>query len=222
MSEGGTFGTEGYCPPDLAAAAAEGDGSAAPYSDRYGRDMLLVELLFMDGGLSPDDPAVGLERRISSRRYAAWHGPWRYQLLAGFAAFGPGDPLHADGNRSARLGRTRRRSRSALHTKPLLRRMTRVWSSTPAVLGHPLSALPLQRLSRPSTLNGLRPATAALNFIVPWRWRRPESYPGYTTLWQEIKVAMGCASILLMPAIMALIILLLKAVFDLLGMPFRR
>ena len=28
--EGGTYGTEGYCPPDLAAAVAEGDGSVRP------------------------------------------------------------------------------------------------------------------------------------------------------------------------------------------------
>ena len=48
VAEGGTYGTEGYCPPDLLAAAADGDGSASPYSDRYGRDMLLVELLIMD------------------------------------------------------------------------------------------------------------------------------------------------------------------------------
>ena len=33
---GRTYGTEGYCPPDLEAAVASGDGSVAPYSDRYG------------------------------------------------------------------------------------------------------------------------------------------------------------------------------------------
>ena len=66
----------------------------------------------------------------------------------------------------------------------------------------------------------LAPAPAALSFIIPWRWHRPASYPGYTTLWQEIKVAMGCAAIFLMPAIMAAIIVILKAIVDLLGMPF--
>ena len=42
VASGGTYGTEGYCPPDLGARAAAGDESAAPYSDRYGRDMLDV------------------------------------------------------------------------------------------------------------------------------------------------------------------------------------
>ena len=61
VGEGGTYGTEGYCPPDLAAAVSEGDGSAAPYSDRYGRDMLILEFLLMGSGLPSDDPLDRLE-----------------------------------------------------------------------------------------------------------------------------------------------------------------
>ena len=30
VAKGGTYGTEGYCPPDLAAAASEGDGASRP------------------------------------------------------------------------------------------------------------------------------------------------------------------------------------------------
>ncbi len=56
VEEGGTYGTEGYHPPDLAKRAAVGDRSIAPYSDRYGRDMLLLELLLYTGRFSPDDP----------------------------------------------------------------------------------------------------------------------------------------------------------------------
>ncbi len=72
VAEGGTYGTEGYCPPDLAAAASAGDGSAAPYSDRYGRDMLLLEFLLMGSGLPADDPLVNWNREHVQRQFAAW------------------------------------------------------------------------------------------------------------------------------------------------------
>ena len=66
----------------------------------------------------------------------------------------------------------------------------------------------------------LGPSTGRTQFHHPLAVAPPASYPGYTTLWQEIKVAMGCAAIFLMPAIMAAIIVILKAIVDLLGMPF--
>jgi serine/threonine protein kinase len=72
VSEGGTYGTEGYCPPDLAAAASAGDGSAAPYSDRYGRDMLLLEFLLMGSGLPSDDPLVYWNPEHVQRQFTAW------------------------------------------------------------------------------------------------------------------------------------------------------
>jgi hypothetical protein len=72
VADGGTYGTEGYCPPDLAARAEEGDGSAAPYSDRYGRDMLILELLFMDSALPPDDPPAKWNRARLQQLAAAW------------------------------------------------------------------------------------------------------------------------------------------------------
>jgi serine/threonine protein kinase len=72
VAEGGTYGTDGYCPPELGSRAAAGDGSAAPYSDRYGRDMLILELLFMDSVLSPDDPPERWNRDTLQRLFAAW------------------------------------------------------------------------------------------------------------------------------------------------------
>jgi len=56
VEDGGTYGTEGYHPPDLAERVASGDRSAAPYSDRHGRDMLLLELLLYSGRFPPDEP----------------------------------------------------------------------------------------------------------------------------------------------------------------------
>lgn len=43
--EGGTIGTLGYHPPDLEQHVSAGEDGIAPYSDRYGRDMLILELL---------------------------------------------------------------------------------------------------------------------------------------------------------------------------------
>ena len=52
--------------------AAAGDGSAAAYSDRYGRDMLILELLLMDPGFSPDDPPAIWDRQRLGRVMAEW------------------------------------------------------------------------------------------------------------------------------------------------------
>jgi serine/threonine protein kinase len=85
VAEGGTYGTEGYCPPELGSRAGVGDDSVAPYSDRYGRDMLILELLFMDSVLSPDDPPEKWNRDRLQRLYAAWQAsgdPARRQMLA--------------------------------------------------------------------------------------------------------------------------------------------
>ena len=85
VAEGGTYGSEGYCPTDLSSRAAAGDGSAAPYSDRYGRDMLILELLFMDSVLPAEDPAEKWNRGGLQQSYAAWQAscdPTRRQVLA--------------------------------------------------------------------------------------------------------------------------------------------
>src|SRR5271157_6006291 len=72
VGEGGTYGTDGYCPPDVATALHAGDASVAPYSDRYGRDMLLLEFLLMGCSLSADDPLVHWNREQLDRQFAAW------------------------------------------------------------------------------------------------------------------------------------------------------
>ena len=202
VAEGGTYGTEGYCPPDLLAA---GDGSVAPYSDCYGRDMLLLELLIMDCGLSPDDPPSSWNYDQLQRRYAAGRArgdPSSLQTLSHldpatlFTLAEQDRPLSTE--LAAGLG-------LSLPTKRLLRRVRRAWSSTPALLGHPLTSAHVERLSGQSARTRSRPTPATLNFIVPWRWRRPES----ATVWRDIKVAMGCAAVLFMPFLVGLITYLL-------------
>src|SRR5208337_326840 len=72
VAEGGTYGTEGYCPPDLPAAVNSGNGSVSPYSDRYGRDMLLLEFLLMGRNLPADDPLACWNPEQLRRQYTAW------------------------------------------------------------------------------------------------------------------------------------------------------
>jgi hypothetical protein len=74
VAEGGTWGTDGYCPPDLAAKVADGDLSVAPYSDRCGRDMLLLEFLLMGLGLPADDAVGRWDQDQFQRQFAAWRG----------------------------------------------------------------------------------------------------------------------------------------------------
>jgi hypothetical protein len=56
VGAGGTYGTAGYCPPDLVRKAEAGDLTVAPYSDRHSRDMLLLELLLAGPELPPEAP----------------------------------------------------------------------------------------------------------------------------------------------------------------------
>ena len=59
------------------ARAAAGDGSAAPYSDRYGRDILILELLLMDPGFRRTILRQRGERDEFERRRAAWRASLR-------------------------------------------------------------------------------------------------------------------------------------------------
>ena len=73
--EGGTYGTEGYCPPDLAAAVAEGDGSVARlFGSLRARHAAAGTALH---GLRPvaGRPAVELELRTSSAPLRRLAGP---------------------------------------------------------------------------------------------------------------------------------------------------
>jgi serine/threonine protein kinase len=111
IAAGGTYGTDGYCPPELAARAGEGDGTVAPCSDRYGRDMLMLELLFMDLGLSPDAAPVAWHGDALRRRYDAWRAccdAARWQALAHLDPAGvfsmPETERPASAELAARLG----------------------------------------------------------------------------------------------------------------------
>ena len=135
LAEGGTYGTEGYCPPDLAAAARSGDGSVAPYSDRYGRDMLLLEFLVMGSGLPSDDSLVRWNREQLQRQFAAWQArsdPKCVQSLG-----------HLDPATVFKLKETERPTSVdlavglglSLPERRTLRRVTELPRPTPAILG---------------------------------------------------------------------------------------
>ena len=106
VAGGGTFGTDGYCPPDLAARAAAGDGAAAPYSDRYGRNMLILELLLIGSR-----PAAGRSsRHVETGRVRAATGRLAGLLRADPAAdaglSGYAEGLFAGGATAADLAAT--------------------------------------------------------------------------------------------------------------------
>jgi hypothetical protein len=75
------------------------------------------------------------------------------------------------------------------------------------VLGHRLGAALAAPPGGRWVLARRRPTPAVLHSLVPGRWSRPEADPRYTTLWQDIKTAMGCFTILLLPFILALVVL---------------
>lgn len=66
--DGGVFGTEGYCPPDLHEGTEQAEADIAPYSDRYGRDMLVLELLCYDRSLPFDLPPSYWPREVLLER----------------------------------------------------------------------------------------------------------------------------------------------------------
>ncbi len=71
VREGGTFGTAGYCPPDLP-LREENEDDVAPYSDRFGRDMLLLELLAFRSGFAGEDPPANWDQaRLEKSRDSA-------------------------------------------------------------------------------------------------------------------------------------------------------
>lgn len=79
VARGGSFGTEGYAPPDLFARYESGaeDAPVAPYSDRFGRDMLLIELLGYGPDLSPDHPPTRWSRTALGRAVREDGVPWQ-------------------------------------------------------------------------------------------------------------------------------------------------
>jgi len=68
VNEGGTFGTDGYCPSDLQQLSQQDPEQAFPYSDRRSRDILLLEFFCYTNDLDADRPAPEWERREISAR----------------------------------------------------------------------------------------------------------------------------------------------------------
>ncbi|MDP7204097.1 MAG: serine/threonine-protein kinase, partial [Pirellulaceae bacterium] len=69
INEGGTFGTSGYRPPELE-AKADDDPTKHPFSDRFGRDMLLAELLLYDVGMGPSSTPTDWDTDVFYRQCA--------------------------------------------------------------------------------------------------------------------------------------------------------
>lgn len=70
-AEGGTFGTQGYCPPALEQFAQTDPSKAAPFSDRYARDMLLLELICFDSDCDFEEPPTEWSRDLLLSRLSA-------------------------------------------------------------------------------------------------------------------------------------------------------
>ena len=103
VAEGGTYGTDGYCPPDLAAAASAGDGFRRallrPLRPRHAAPGILV-----DGPRSADRRSAGpLEPRATPAAICRLAGPQRSELRSGLGSSGPRRRLRAERARSADL-----------------------------------------------------------------------------------------------------------------------
>ena len=69
--EGGTYGTDGYCPKDLCESSERGE-DAIPYSDKFGRDALILELLLYTGQKwMVNQPSSNWDRDRLKRRLVA-------------------------------------------------------------------------------------------------------------------------------------------------------
>ncbi len=188
--EGGSYGTEGYCPPDLSGGAARGDMLIAPYSDRYGRDMLLLELLLMDGAAPPDDPPAQWNREPLRRRYAAWRargGTPRGQALT-----------HLDPETAFRLAENDRPASTELAAVlglPLpemhaFHRGLPPRQVTPVILERRAAVVEVEvdRLRQQPTpamlgyTTGRRPVSILLQTVCPRRWQRLPRVPSF---WQD-------------------------------------
>ncbi len=136
VAEGGTYGTDGYCPPDLAAAASAGDGSAAPYSDRYGRDMLLLEFLLMGRGLPADDPLGHWNREQLQRQFAAWRARSDPNCVRTLGHLDPATVFELNERERPTSVDLAIGLGLSLPERRVLRRVTELPRPTPAVLGY--------------------------------------------------------------------------------------
>ncbi len=143
VAEGGTYGTHGYCPPHLGAAASAGDGTVAPCSDRYGRDMLLLEFLLMGKGLPPDDPPVEWDRQRLQGQFAAWRARIEPQCVAALRHLDPAAVFHlSEADRPSSVDLSLGLGLS-LPQRRTLQRVTQLSRPIPALLGQsPLDGEP--------------------------------------------------------------------------------
>ena len=148
VAEGGTYGTPGYCPPGLAAAARLGKGAVAPYSDRYGRDMLLLELLLMGSGLPADDPLTDWNREQLNRQFAAWRARSDPACVQALRHLDPATVfLLSEPERPTSVELASSLGVSLPGTRAL-RRVTELPRPTPALLGHSEARTRSARLPR--------------------------------------------------------------------------
>lgn len=82
-AEGGSYGTEGYCPPSLSSLVGVKDDELAPYSDRFGRDMLILELLCFDEQVRYDheQPISNWDRSDIRRQLSRTPQAMRFQYF---------------------------------------------------------------------------------------------------------------------------------------------
>ena len=102
VAEGGTYGTDGYCPPDLAAAASAGDGFRRallrPLRPRHAAPGILA-----DGPRPAGRRSAGpLEPRATPAAICRLAGPQRSELRSGIGSPGPRRRLRA---RTSTIGR---------------------------------------------------------------------------------------------------------------------
>ena len=179
LGEGGTYGTEGYCPPDLTERANRGDDSVLPYSDRFGRDMLALELLCLGPDHSPDEPPVKWDKAVLRRRWEALTA-----RLAGtrVAALQPLQPPHVF------TVAERQRTPAAQLVAALGLTLPAPRSPPPQPTPAPISPQPRpavrppprQRRSRRTvvwSVTGILLLLAAVMTLVNWRGEGPEPSP---------------------------------------------
>lgn len=119
VGAGGTYGTAGYCPPDLVQKAEAGDLTVAPYSDRHSRDVLLLEFLLAGPDFPPEAPPCEWHPDKLQLRYRALLATAPQELTDAIAHLQPPDVFNfAESQRpsSTDLAKTLVRSRPARPT----------------------------------------------------------------------------------------------------------
>ena len=152
--EGGVIGTKDYMPIDLTEAVAQNKTDVGPYSDRYARDMLMVEILCYEGEDSHEEPLPQWDRgRIDAGLREHENGVLNYLRSPDLFAMAEGDrPSSGDLARSLALTLPPRVKRAS-RTKP--------FTGTPPPRGAPTAA-PAQPTSQTWAASLLQQCNALL------------------------------------------------------------